>query len=146
AAGTSIYYARADHSHPNLYSTIKPIKDTGTGVVGTTTYYARADHAHAANYNTLPLSVPAVNQGVGSNGIATYYARSDHIHPQQLTYTDSIMATAFIRTHGLSTQVLLGDGHVKVLDTFVLWGDSTTGLWENDNVLYYNGKQVLLAD
>ncbi|KAA6328566.1 MAG: hypothetical protein EZS28_053702, partial [Streblomastix strix] len=146
SAGTSIYYARADHVHPNVYSTALPKVDHGTGTIGVLAQYARADHAHAANYNPFPLNVPAVNQAGGSNGIATYYARSDHIHPQQLTYNDSIMATAFIKTAGLPTHVLMGDGHVKALDIFVLWGDSTTGLWENNNVLYYNGKQVLLAD
>ncbi|KAA6360864.1 MAG: hypothetical protein EZS28_043609, partial [Streblomastix strix] len=144
--GTSLYYARADHVKPCVYSTATPMIDYGTGVVGNQAIYARANHAHPANYNPNQFNVPTVNQAARSNPSATYSVRSDNIHPKQSIHTDNIMATASIKTEGLPTHVLMDDGHVKELSIFVLWGDSTTGLWENNNVLYYNGKQVLLAD
>ncbi|KAA6384968.1 MAG: hypothetical protein EZS28_019505 [Streblomastix strix] len=50
--------------------------------------------------------LPIVN-GTAAAGNSTSYSRGDHVHPQQLTYDGNVTATKFIKTGGLSSQILV---------------------------------------
>ncbi|KAA6359198.1 MAG: hypothetical protein EZS28_045275, partial [Streblomastix strix] len=112
---TSINYSRSDHSHPINISSTTPLQDS-TGSVGTANSYARSDHQHTINVETNASNIPIV-YGVGVNGTSTYYSRHDHVHPQQLTYDGNVTATKFIKTGGLTTEVLCANGDTTTIDS-----------------------------
>lgn len=75
--GTSVNYARQDHSHPlNVPTTGLPQKD-GTAAIGDSDYYAAFNHVHPLN---VDATAPEMD-GTASAGSATTYARRDHVHP-----------------------------------------------------------------
>ncbi|KAA6392680.1 MAG: hypothetical protein EZS28_011795 [Streblomastix strix] len=113
--GTTNYYARSDHFHPQNITTTIPPSDWASGSVGTTNYYARNDHSHPINVETNASNIPIVN-GVCANGTSAYYARQDHVHPQQLTYDVSVTATKFIKTGGPATEILCANGDTTIID------------------------------
>ncbi|KAA6390629.1 MAG: hypothetical protein EZS28_013842 [Streblomastix strix] len=115
SVGTTNNYARNDHSHHlNIITSIPP-QDSASGSVGTTNYYARNYHSHPINVQTNTSNIPIVND-VGINGTSPNYARQDHVHPQQLTYDGNITTTKFIKTGGLTTEVLCANGVTTTLD------------------------------
>ncbi|KAA6400861.1 MAG: hypothetical protein EZS28_003620 [Streblomastix strix] len=118
SVGTANYYTRSDHSHPLNIKTSIPPQDSASGSVGTTNYYARNDHSHPINVETNASNIPVVN-GVGANGSSAFYARQDHVHPQQLTYDGNVTATKFIKTGGLTTEVLCANGDTKALSDII---------------------------
>ncbi|KAA6388334.1 MAG: hypothetical protein EZS28_016138 [Streblomastix strix] len=153
SVGTTNYYTRSDHSHPINISATTPLQDSASGSVGTTNYYARNDHSHPINVETNASNIPVVN-GVGANGTSSLYARQDHIHPQQLTYDGNVTATKFIKTGGLTTEVLCANGDTKAISDIVSnYVDLTTnqtisGVKTYDSLKKTNGtnQQILLAD
>ncbi|KAA6378791.1 MAG: hypothetical protein EZS28_025683 [Streblomastix strix] len=114
SVGTTNYYARNDHSHPLNITTTTPPLDSANGAVDTTNYYARNDHSHPINVETNASNIPIVN-GVSANGTSAFYARQDHVHPQQLTFDGNVTATKFIKTGGLSTEVLCANGDTTTI-------------------------------
>ncbi|KAA6374639.1 MAG: hypothetical protein EZS28_029834 [Streblomastix strix] len=153
SVGTANYYARNDHSHPLNITTSVPPQDSASGSVGTTNYYARNDHSHPINVETNASNIPIVN-GVGANGSSAYYSRHDHIHPQQLTYDGNVTATKFIKTGGLTTEVLCANGDTKAISDIVsnyvdlTTNQTITGVKTFDSFKKTNGtnQQILLAD
>ncbi|KAA6377426.1 MAG: hypothetical protein EZS28_027047 [Streblomastix strix] len=153
SVGTTNYYARNDHSHPHNITTSISQQDSASGSVGTTNYYARNDHSHPINVETNASNIPVVN-GVGANGTSAFYARQDHVHPQQLTYDGNVTATKFIKTGGLTTEVLCANGDTKAISDIVSnYVDLTTiqtisGVKTFDSLKKTNGtnQQILLAD
>ncbi|KAA6397821.1 MAG: hypothetical protein EZS28_006654 [Streblomastix strix] len=153
SVGTTNYYARNDHSHPLNITTSIPAQDNASGSVGTTNYYARNDHSHPINVETNASNIPIVN-GVGANGSSSFYARQDHVHLQQLTYDGNVTATKFIKTGGLTTEVLCSNGDTNAISDIVSnYVDLTTyqtitGEKTFDTIKKTNGinQQILLAD
>ncbi|KAA6369208.1 MAG: hypothetical protein EZS28_035264 [Streblomastix strix] len=153
SVGTTNYYARNDHSHPLNITTTIPPQDSTSGSVGTTNYYARNDHSHPINVETNASNIPIVN-GVGANGSSAFYARQDHVHPQQLTYDGNVTATKFIKTGGLTSEVLCANGDTKVISDIVsnyvdlTTNQTITGVKTFDSFKKTNGtnQQILLAD
>ncbi|KAA6391696.1 MAG: hypothetical protein EZS28_012776 [Streblomastix strix] len=140
--GLANTYVRSDHIHPINVSSTVPIKDTINGVVGTQTTFSCSDHARPLNViATFPMAESPLDTA-GIVGNSAMYARAYHAHPENYNQNqynvpavskagggnDCIIATAFIKTDGLPTHVLMGDGHENVLSIFVLWGDSSTRL------------------
>ncbi|KAA6401992.1 MAG: hypothetical protein EZS28_002485 [Streblomastix strix] len=114
--GTAVTYARSDHTyHVNLSSSV-PLKDTGTGTARTDSVYASATHYHPLNVDPSSVIVPLVNATVAANGTSDYYCRNDHVYSQQLTYDGNIIATKFIKTGGLPTEVLCANGYTTTID------------------------------
>ncbi|KAA6361241.1 MAG: hypothetical protein EZS28_043232, partial [Streblomastix strix] len=60
--------------------------------------------------------LPIVN-GEASAGISTSYSRGDYVHPQQLTQTNDITATKFIKSGGTATEILLANGDTTTIDS-----------------------------
>ncbi|KAA6359344.1 MAG: hypothetical protein EZS28_045129, partial [Streblomastix strix] len=109
--GTAATYARSDHTHHVNLSNGLPLKDTGTGTAGASNIYASATHQHPLNVDPTVANVPLVNATAAANGTSDFYSRNDHVHPQQLTYDGNITATKFIKTGGLSTELLVANGN-----------------------------------
>ncbi|KAA6387467.1 MAG: hypothetical protein EZS28_017004 [Streblomastix strix] len=120
-AGTSNEYSRGDHKHPLQVSDVLSSKDTSVGTVGQASSYARSDHQNPTQtVDTIPVS----DSADGSYGTVDSYARNDHSYPinvqtndsiipivnGQLTYDGNVKATKFIKSGGLSTQLLLANG------------------------------------
>ncbi|KAA6379032.1 MAG: hypothetical protein EZS28_025441 [Streblomastix strix] len=153
SVGTTNYYARNDHSHPLNPTTSIPPQDSASVSVGTANYYARNDHSHPINVETNASNIPVVN-GVGANGTSAFYARQDHVHPQQLTYDGNVTATKFIKTGGLTAEVLCANGDTKAISDFVsnyvdlTTNQTITGVKTFDSIKKTNGtnQQILLAD
>ncbi|KAA6379313.1 MAG: hypothetical protein EZS28_025159, partial [Streblomastix strix] len=144
-AGTSNEYSRGDHTHPLQVSDVLPSKDTSVGTVGQPSSYARSDHQHSIQtVDTIPVtdstdgsygtvdsytrndhfhpinvqtnaSIISIVDGVGNNGTSAYYSRHDHVHPQQLTYDGNVIATKFIKSGGLATEVLCANGDTTTI-------------------------------
>ncbi|KAA6387472.1 MAG: hypothetical protein EZS28_017000 [Streblomastix strix] len=110
-AGVGTTYARSDHTHHVNLSNDIPLKDTGTGTAGASNIYASATHQHPLNINPTTANVPSVNATAAANGTSDFYSRNDHVHLQQLTYDGNITATKFIKTGGLTTELLVANGN-----------------------------------
>ncbi|KAA6372827.1 MAG: hypothetical protein EZS28_031646 [Streblomastix strix] len=165
-AGISTEYSRGDHVHPLNVTTTIPISDSASGSVGTTNYYARNNHSHPLNITT---SVHPQDSVSGSVGTTNYYARNDHSHPinvelmlqiflslmvLQLIYDGNVTATKFIKTGGLTTEVLCSNGDTKAISDIVsnyvdlTTNQTITGVKTFDTIKKTNGinQQILLAD
>ncbi|KAA6381396.1 MAG: hypothetical protein EZS28_023075 [Streblomastix strix] len=112
--GQASSYARSDHQHPIQTVDIIPNSDSADGSYGTVDSYSRNDQSHPINVQTNASIVPVVN-GVRNNGTSAYYSRHDHIHPQQLIYDGNVTATKFIKSGGLSTEVLCANGDTTTI-------------------------------
>ncbi|KAA6367104.1 MAG: hypothetical protein EZS28_037367, partial [Streblomastix strix] len=110
-AGTAATYAMSDHTHHVNLSNDIPLKDSGTGTAGTSNIYASSTHQHPLNIDPTVANVQLVNVTAAANGTSDFYCRNDHVHPQQLTYDGNITATKFIKTGGLSTELLVANGN-----------------------------------
>ncbi|KAA6395356.1 MAG: hypothetical protein EZS28_009118 [Streblomastix strix] len=109
-AGIAATYTRSDHSHHVNLSNDVPLKDTGSGTAGTANIYASATHQHPLNVDPSTANLPLVNATAAANGTSDFCCRNDHVHPQQLTYDGNIAATKFIKTGGLTTEMLMANG------------------------------------
>ncbi|KAA6383711.1 MAG: hypothetical protein EZS28_020764 [Streblomastix strix] len=110
-------------------------------------------HSYQINVETNASNIPVVND-VGANGSSAFYAIQDHVHPQQLTYDGNITATKFIKTRGLTTEVLCANGDKKAISDIIgnyvdLTSNQTiTGVKTFESLKKTNGtnQQILLAD
>ncbi|KAA6403339.1 MAG: hypothetical protein EZS28_001134 [Streblomastix strix] len=106
-------YARADHQHLlNADPTVANMqqKDTETGNKGNFNYYVRSNNQHPLNVDPTAANVPMVNATAAVNGTSDYYCRNYFVNPQQLTFDGNLTATKFIRTGGLSSEILCANG------------------------------------
>lgn len=87
--GTSLNYAREDHTHPlNIAkSPVLPLVD-GDATLGQLNTYALTDHVHPLNIST---ALPIMDGAVASAGSGTVYALNDHIHPHDTYNTGLIL-------------------------------------------------------
>lgn len=103
AVGTSTDFAREDHSHPMLTSSIIPPRDQGTGSAGTNSnYYARVNHCHPLNVRSLNPKM----DGTASYGSSSYYSRDDHVHPSD---TSRAALTLIAPAYSSSSTYDIGD-------------------------------------
>lgn len=153
--GTSVNYARQDHSHPlNVPTTGLPQKD-GTAAIGDSDYYAAFNHVHPLN---VDATTPEMD-GAASAGSATTYARRDHVHPTDTAIVAMItpitpvdftvsLATADWVTDGTyadkHTQTITIAGYTPTANTVVdlypdytvmhqMTEDGTSGLYVENN-------------
>ncbi|KAA6381669.1 MAG: hypothetical protein EZS28_022805 [Streblomastix strix] len=141
-AGTAATYAMSDHTHHVNLSNDVPVKDGGTGTAGSSNIYASATHYHPPNVDPTVANVPLVNTTAAANGTSDFYCRIDQVHPQQLTYDGNITATKFIKTGGLSTELLVANGNSTTDFVTKTTTQTITGVKTFNNQITADGYKI----